>query len=230
MTDSPFPEAHLTRKHIKNIYLRIGRDGMVRISAPMKCPLETINQFLLQKKAWILAHQSRFKKNPDIKTTSPRNSSLQSGEIFMFLGQSYSLKIHEEADLERVIIEESEICCYIKGKGSMEAKVALLKKWQKQQMQALLPSYIQQWESLIGVKVNAWSIKAMKSRWGSCNPLKKHICLNAYLMHKPLACIEYVVVHELVHLLEASHNQRFYALMSQFMPEWKTYKDLLKFS
>ena len=98
---------------------------------------------------------------------------------------------------------------------------------QRQEMRALLPTLIQKWEVIIGVRVNEWHIRAMKTRWGTCHPLKKRICLNLHLMQKPLICLEYVIVHELVHLLEASHNQRFYALMTQFMPEWKEYKRLL---
>lgn len=102
-----------------------------------------------------------------------------------------------------------------------------LQSWHRAEMKALLPQLISKWEPIIGVRVNEWGIKIMKTRWGSCNTRKKRIWLNLILMQKPLICLEYVLVHEMVHLLEASHNQRFYALMSQFMPDWKQHKDTL---
>ena len=97
----------------------------------------------------------------------------------------------------------------------------------RQQMKALLPPLFEKWEAIIGVKASEWGVKAMKTRWGSCNTVKKRIWMNIHLMHKPRICLEYVLVHELVHLLEPSHNQRFYALMTEFMPEWKAHQQLL---
>jgi predicted metal-dependent hydrolase len=95
-------------------------------------------------------------------------------------------------------------------------------------MHAVIPDLIEQREAQMGVSVNAYGIKAMKTRWGSCNPRAGRIWLNLYLIHKPRICLEAVLVHEMVHLLEPSHNQRFYALMTQFMPEWKTCQNYLK--
>ena len=164
-------DAYLSRKRIKNINLRIDRQGTVKVSAPLQCPLNTIQQFLLNKQAWILAHQNRLRQHP-----------LPTKQV-----------THE----------------------------------QKQRLQNVLPPLIQKWQAIVGVQANQWNVRAMTSRWGSCHPTKKRICLNAHLIHYPLVCLEYVLVHELVHLLEASHNQRFHALMSQFMPEWKAYKKLL---
>lgn len=92
----------------------------------------------------------------------------------------------------------------------------------------IIAAFNSEMEAIVGVHVNHWSIRAMKTRWGTCNTTKKRICLNLYLIQYPVICLEYVIVHELVHLLEASHNQRFYALMSQFMPAWKDYRILLK--
>ena len=95
------------------------------------------------------------------------------------------------------------------------------------QMQQLIPDLIKKWEPIIGVQVNEYCFKAMSSRWGSCHIHKKRITLNLYLMRKPFACLEYVLVHEMVHLLEASHNQRFHALMDKFMPNWPGHKKRL---
>ena len=100
----------------------------------------------------------------------------------------------------------------------------------KQEMQMVLPDLIKHWELIIGVRVSSWGIRAMKTRWGSCNVNTRRISINLHLIHKPRACLEYVVVHELVHLLEANHSKRFYALMTRFLPEWKACKKQLEIS
>lgn len=166
----------ITRKRIKNLILRVTREGHIKISAPQKCPMKTIEAFLEQKQAWITKQQAVMQKQQYLQSTHHLT--------------------HEH----------------------------------REQMKALLPPLFEKWEAIIGVKANEWGIKAMKTRWGSCNTVKKRIWLNLHLMHKPQICLEYVLVHELVHLLEPSHNKRFYALMTEFMPEWKAHRQLLKFT
>lgn len=164
----------ITRKKIKNLILRVTREGQVKISAPQRCSVKTIEAFVEQKQAWIVKQQS-------------------------------------------IMLEHTN-----------KQKNQLLTSEHREQMKALLPPLFEKWEAIIGVKASEWGIKAMKTRWGSCNTVKKRIWLNVYLMHKPQICLEYVLVHELVHLLEASHNKRFYALMTEFMPRWKEHRRLLK--
>ena len=164
----------ITRKNIKNLILRVTREGQVKISAPERCSIKTIEAFLEQKQAWIVKQQ-------------------------------------------RIMLEQQSV-----------EKTPMLTAEHREQMKALLPPLFEKWEAIIGVKANAWGIKAMKTRWGSCNTVKKRIWMNLHLIHKPRICLEYVLVHELVHLLEASHNKRFYALMTEFMPEWKAHRQLLK--
>jgi len=216
-------DAHLSRKRVKNINVRIDRHGNINVSAPMRCTLDYIQQFLQTKRDWIIANQARYRHNSFLDTRS-----LESGEEYLFLGQSYSLIIHEHAARSSVLLEGKHIRCYVQSVATHERKQDLLMNWQRQQMNSVLPAVIQKWEAIIGVKVNDWIIRKMKTRWGTCNPTSGRICLNLYLIQYPWICLEYVVVHELVHLLEASHNQRFYALMSHFMPEWKDYRNLLK--
>lgn len=164
----------VTRKQIKHLILRVTREGQVKVSAPRRCSIQTIEAFVEQKQAWIAKQQS------------------------IMLKQQRLQKTHTLTDEHR------------------------------EQMKALLPPLFEKWEAIIDVKANAWGIKAMKTRWGSCNTIKKRIWINLHLIHKPRICLEYVLVHELVHLLEPSHNKRFYALMTEFMPEWKEHKRLLE--
>jgi hypothetical protein len=167
-------EIIITRKKIKNLILRITRDGQVKISAPYRCPKKVIDDFLAQKQTWIAKQQNIMQEH----VSQPAAPSLT--------------REHRE------------------------------------QMKAILPPLFEKWEAIIGVQASAWGVKVMKTRWGSCNTLKKRIWINLHLIHKPRICLEYVLVHELVHLLEASHNQRFYALMTEFMPDWKAHRQLLK--
>jgi predicted metal-dependent hydrolase len=215
-------DVDLTRKPIKHINLRINAEGQVKVSAPIKCALPVIAHFLEEKKDWILAHQKRLLLKPKIS-----QSDFSSGDLHLFLGKQYTLMVHEHSPQELIVLADDFLYCYLKASATHDKKRLLLQAWHRSQMKALVPDLLSKWEPIIGVKANQWGIKVMKTRWGSCNTIKKRIWLNLSLIHYPLGCLEYVLVHELVHLLEASHNRRFYALMSEFMPDWKVYKALL---
>lgn len=212
----------LHRKKIKNINLRINADGVVKLSAPAKCPIGYIEQYLLEKKAWILFHQARL-----VGRNAATVQVFEQGASYAFQGQVYQLHIHEYSAVARVVLDAPYIHCFVKATATAALIKAMLLAWQRQEMQALLPALIQKWEPIIGVQVNEWGVKVMKTRWGSCQTQAKRIWLNLNLMQKPPICLEYVLVHELVHLLEASHNKRFYAFMTQFMPQWQSYKKQL---
>jgi predicted metal-dependent hydrolase len=216
-------DIHLSRKRIKHINLRIDAEGKVKVSAPMKCTLTAILHFLQEKKDWILLHRERLLLRPKMS-----QAAFFSGDSHLFLGETYTLMIHEHTAQQRVALEGNHLCCYFKALANHDKKRLVLQAWHRAQMKALIPDLLTKWEPIIGVQANQWGIKAMKTRWGSCNTIKKRIWLNLYLTHQPLGCLEYVLVHELVHLLEASHNHRFYALMSEFMPDWQVYSALLK--
>lgn len=212
----------LHRKRIKNINLRIRRTGEVQISAPVKTPMSVIYNFLNDKQTWIERHRSRLQQ-----LDRQALQYLLTGEYINFLGKCYDLVVHESTTHQRIELTETQLHLFVKPNANQASTQQLLTKWYHTQMQQYLPSLLSKWQIVIGVTVIKVSIKRMKSRWGSCHPIKKHISLNLRLMEKPLPCLEYVIVHELVHLLEASHNHRFYALMSQFMPNWQEQKNLL---
>lgn len=212
----------LIRKRIKNLNLRIHRSGDVHVSVPMRFPLELVYRFLEDKREWIDGHQRKLQARPYEKITT-----LETGDMLLFRGQRYELHVHEASTKNYIVIENAMIHFLVKQGISFEEKQILLNRWYRDQMQQHLPELFNKWESLIGVHANAYGVKLMKTRWGSCNILKKRIWLNLKLIQKAPICLEYVLVHELVHLLEASHNKRFYALMTQFMPDWKRIKILL---
>lgn len=213
----------ITRKKIKNLHLKIASaDGRVSISAPMRMSMTIIQDFVLSKLPWIKKHQHKLQGRGQVKP-----HEYQAGESHYFLGKPYTLNIIEHHKRPSVILEHDQICLCVKQDTSKEKKEALLAGWYRAQLQQMLPALIAKWELAMGVTVKQFFIRNMKTRWGSCSHRSGRIRFNLSLAKKSFECLEYVVVHELVHLLEPSHNHRFVALMDQFMPQWRVYKKTL---
>lgn len=212
------------RKPVKNMNLRIyPPDGLVRVSAPLKYSERLIRKTLEEKKAWIHEHRERIRSRAPLEPLP-----LQTGTPIPFMGKNYLLIIEEHHGPNHVQLQDELIHCYTQTGSSPVQVQTLLDTWYKRQMELLLPKLILHWETIVGVKINEWGIKKMKTRWGSCNPHAARIWLNLNLIKKPQICLEYVLVHELVHILEPSHNKRFYGFMSQFMPQWREHQHLLE--
>lgn len=216
-------QVQFLRKHVKNINLRIQQTGHIQVSVPYKIPIDTVYQFLHEKKRWIDTHRLRMQNKQ-------HNTSLNytTGEKILFLGEPYHLHLHEGFYKQYVELEQNALHIFVRTEATIEQKYKLITQWFRTQMQQHMPELIQKWESIIGVSASMYCIKSMRSRWGYCHIQKKKICLNLKLIEKPVLCLEYVLVHELVHLLEPSHNRRFYFLMGQYLPQWKQIKTLLE--
>ncbi len=213
----------IVRKPIKNMHLRIyPPDGRVRVSAPLRLSIRHIRQQLEAKREWLHAQRARLQALPIV--TEP---IMQTGECHYFLGAPYTLTVIESLAPRTVALSDNAIHLLTMPNTSTLEKQASLKKWYQTQMQSLVPPLIKKWQPIMDVNVNDWGIKTMKTRWGSCNTLTRRIWLNLHLIKKPIACLEYVLIHEMIHLLEASHNARFYQLMDKFMPEWRTHQKAL---
>lgn len=214
----------ITYKQIKRMYIRITRpEGLVKISIPLRLHKRYVQQFLKEKSSWIKEHHDRIKKEAPITSIY-----VETGSYLPFMGQDYLVIIHEHYGPTQIKIQGQSILCYFMPDLSQEQKQILLDKWYQREMDRCLPPLIDKWASLIKVQPQSYVIKKMKSRWGSCAIHTKRICLNLNLIKKPLICLEYVLVHELIHLIEARHNQHFYALMDHFLPLWKTTHQLLE--
>lgn len=212
----------LQRKKVKNINLRIKRTGEVCLSAPMKAPMESIQKFLHFKRPWIEMHRHRL-----CQLEQENTQQLLPGVCINFQGISHTVQLHETQAQQRIELSDEAIHFYIHPDTTQSHKELLLAKWYRTKMEQIYPAILEKWQSIMNVCVHKVSIRRMKSRWGSCHPIKKHITLNIRLIEKPLMCLEYVMVHELVHLFEANHNQRFYTLMSHYLPDWKCIKKQL---
>lgn len=213
----------IIRKPIKNMHLRIyPPDGRVQISAPLRLNIKHIYQEVEAKREWLHIQRARLQAlpvKPELK--------IETGECHDFLGQSYTLTLLETLTPAKIELKDSNLLFSARPNATLIEKQVLLKKWYQTQMQAIVPELIKKWQPIIGVNVAEWGAKVMKTRWGSCNIRTRRIWLNLTLMKKPLVCLEYVLVHEMIHLLEASHNARFYQLMDKFMPEWRCHQNAL---
>lgn len=213
----------ILRKPIKNMHLRIyPPDGQVRVSAPLRLSLQHIRSQLESKRSWLHAQRARLQAQP-IRS----EPTMQTGELHYFLGHLYPLIVTNCPAPTPITLKNNELRLSTTPHSTVTEKQALLKQWYRTQMQLLVPDLIERWQPLMGVSVAEWGTKMMKSRWGSCNTRARRIWLNLVLMQKPIMCLEYVLVHEMVHLLEASHNARFYQLMDKFMPQWRTHEKTL---
>ncbi len=212
-------EIDIVRKNIKNLYIKVHPpDGQVQVVCPQKLDDAVIQQFVDSKIDWIGKKRAKFKTQP----RSPQQYI--TGESYFFKGDRYLLNVIYHQAAPQVIIEGDKLNLYVRYGSITEQREQALTNWYRQQLKAELPDLIAKWEKAIGVKINAWGVKKMKTRWGTCNIQAKRIWLNLELIKQPQHCLEYVIVHELVHLLERQHNERFWSYVSIFMPQWQQYQ------
>ena len=210
-------------KNIKNIHLSVyPPNGKVKISAPERMDLDTIRVFTISKLKWIKKQQEAF-RNQERET--PREYLTK--ESHYFKGKRYLLKVIEHNAKPKVILKHSAIELYIRPNATIEKRKQILDEWYRAELKKIVPKMIEKWEKKIGVKSNEFGIKKMKTKWGTCNTKAKRIWLNLEIAKKPFECLEYIIVHELVHLLERRHNEKFVKYMNEFMPKWRFYREEL---
>ncbi len=213
----------LRPKKIKNIHLRVHQpDGRVTLSAPIHMEIETIRRFLISKIDWILQQQRKIKERPKESQREFLNQ-----ESHYVWGECYLLNVVEIDTAPRIELSGNQLMYYSKSNWNQVQKLKFLDAWYRELIRNQLVEMVPKWEGSIGVKANQWLIQKMKTLWGSCNTKTHSIRLNSELAKKPKECLEYVVVHELMHLIEPSHNRRFVTLMDQHMPQWRTLKKIL---
>ncbi len=216
-------EVEVCHKNNRNIILRVlPPDGKVRISAPFRTKKETIYKFACSKLNWIRKQIIRIRKN--------NHESFQyiNQETHFFRGRQYQLKVQEKNAPPDVQLVENEIVLQVPDGADLETRRSVLQDWYHRQLELIIPPLIAKWESIMNVSVKRFSIRSMKTRWGSCTPKTRCIRFNLELVKRGPECLEYIVVHELVHLLEASHNNKFKKLMDRFYPKWKFYQKELR--
>ncbi|GAB4285349.1 MAG: SprT family zinc-dependent metalloprotease [Candidatus Dojkabacteria bacterium] len=214
----------LWRKEVKNFHLNVlPPDGKVRVTIPVDVSDEVVRAFIASKISWIKKHQNNFQNQ---LRQSPRE--YVSGESHYFFGHRYLLEVQEMHSYPSVSIKnKKKIVLICRDKKNTHHKKKIIDKWNREKLREFLKKKVPIWEKKIGVKVYDWKIRKMKTKWGSCNPVKSTVNFNLELAKYPEACIEYIIVHELLHLIERKHNDRFKKLLDQYYPKWRQYKDAL---
>lgn len=213
----------VVRKSIKSLRLVVYRaTGKVRIAVPLRVSEAEVRQVVTARLDWIRLQQDKFAQQ-----VQPAPLAYVTGETHLFQGRHYCLNVIEQVGTPRVILHEDSLEMQVRPSSDLTQRAAVLSAWYRAQLQAQIPTLIAHWQPIMGVQVVEWRIKQMKTKWGTCNTRVHRIWLNLELAKHLPACLEYVVVHEMTHLLEPSHNARFKALMDQFMPSWREHRTKL---
>ena len=214
----------VVRKDIKNLHLAVyPPNGRVRVAAPLRVDDEAVRLAVISKLAWIKRQQARF-------VGQERQSAREyvSGESHYVQGNRYLLDvIYHDAPPVVFLRSNTRLELSVRPGSSTAQRERVLLNWYRQQLRDAIPPLIARWEATIGVELAEWRIKHMKTRWGTCNIERRRIWLNLELAKKSPRCLEFIIVHELVHLLERKHNDRFRALMDQHMPQWRLLREEL---
>jgi predicted metal-dependent hydrolase len=213
----------VVQKDIKNVHLSVYPPaGRVRISAPIRMDFDTIRVFAISKLAWIKDQQQKLREQ---ERETPRE--YLDRESHYVWGKRYLLKIIEKEAAPGVELKHDKMLLQLRPHASEEKKQSVLDEWHRERLKEAVIPLIAKWGPLIGVKVERFFVQRMKTRWGSCNSGRRHIRLNTELVKKPPECLEYIIVHEMAHIREPTHNVHFLTLLEQFMPKWRFYRDEL---
>jgi hypothetical protein len=208
--------------HKRVRYLRLSvhpPTGQVRISAPLRMSTKTIREFVVSKLDWIHRQQQRLRSRRQVTPCAYLDD-----ERHFVWGEEHVLKVVEEDAAPFVELRDRTLLLHTRLGSVAGERQELVTDWYRTLLEAAAPPLIAKWEPLLRVTVARVAVRHMKTRWGSCTPRSRRIRLSTELAKKPPVCLEYVVVHEMVHLLEASHNRRFARLMDQFMPTWRLHR------
>ncbi|MFC1513018.1 M48 family metallopeptidase [Thermodesulfobacteriota bacterium] len=218
-------EVQVVRKAIKNLHLAVyPPDGRVRVAVPKHISDDHVRLAVISRLAWIKKQQADF-------LAQPRQSAREmvTGESHYLFGKRYRLELLERRGRHEVVVKNNTILQLFVSPGTTLANRHLvLNEWYRAQLKARIPELLDHWQTITGAEVTAWGVKKMKTKWGSCNASQGRIWLNLELAKKPPECLEYILVHELAHLLERHHNERFRGLMDRFLPQWRLSRDILK--
>ena len=218
-------DVQVTRKNIKNLHLSVcPPDGKVKLSCPIHFDEERVRLAIISRLSWIREKQEEFR-------SQPRQSERMyvDGESHYFRGQRHILKVIENSPNNKVhLTNNSVLRMEVKQCVDRSKKEELLQEWYRSYLKRETSALFEKWQPKVRKEASGWRIQKMKTKWGSCNTETKHILINLELAKKSPECLEYIVVHELVHLHERHHNERFKSLMDEFLPSWRTARDKLK--
>ena len=209
-------DIHFEKKPIKNMYIRVkAPGGNVKITAPLSATEEVIRKFALSKLTWVKKRQKKLAEKP-----RPAERNYVSGEVLWLLGKQYPLNV-QHGGVNKVFVKEPEIILQVRNNTTKASKAKIIEEWYRDVLKKVVPVILGKWEKIIGVKSALWRIQNMRTKWGTCNIRERRIALNLHLAKRPPDCLEFVIIHELIHLLEKSHGVKFKKYMDAYCPNWK---------
>lgn len=216
-------KVEVIRKDIKNIHLSVHPPlGSVRVAAPLRMSLDAIRVFALSKLSWIKGQQKKIQS----QEREPSREFLDHESHYVW-GKRYLLTISETDKIPMVELTAKFLVFHVRPGTSKLKMAAILEGWYRKELRAAALDLVAKWEPLLSVKVGSIFIQKMKTKWGACVPENRSLRFNTELARKPPEFLEYVVIHEMVHLLVPSHSARFTELMDHFMPSWRQCRDEL---
>ncbi len=217
----------VVRKNIKNLHVGVyPPNGRVRVAAPLAVSDEAIRLAVIGKLAWIRRQREKFE-------SQPRQTAREavSGESHYVFGQRYRLSLVKTIERPQVVLRtKTKMELHVSPRATQAGRLEVLDRWYRKQLRIAAEPLLEEWQHTLGFSLEFWGVKRMKTKWGSCNPETRRIWLNSELAKKPIACLEYIIVHELIHLLVSTHGDRFVALMDEHLPDWRKRRDLLNSS
>ncbi|MFK4102927.1 M48 family metallopeptidase [Streptomyces sp. NPDC019531] len=210
-------------KNIKNLHIGVYPPlGRVRVAAPHQLDDDQVRLAVIQRLSWIKEQRERLQ-------SAARQSTREmvTGESHYVWGVRRRMKVVERPGRAHIELDGERLLLYVPADTTAERRHELLDRWYREQIRHAIPSLIAKWEPILDVSVPRWSIKRMKTKWGSCNRETGHIWFNVELAKKHPSCLEYIVVHEMAHYLARHHDDRFTKLMDRFMPNWRNLRDQL---
>ena len=214
-------DVKIIKKDVKNITLKVRPNGEAILTAPNSASDEHI-KFIMQKRVQWIAQKRAF-----FASFKMPQKEYVSGEDFRYLGRSYRLKVVQSKE-ERVKLQRDYLELFVKDKSDLKRRENLIYEWCHEKAMIYFFNILQKFNKIVKQDIKSVKIRQMKTRWGSCNPYKSYINLNIELIKKPKSCIEYVVFHELVHLLHPDHSKKFYDYLTLYMPDWQKRKEILE--
>ncbi|MCA2980434.1 MAG: M48 family metallopeptidase [Myxococcaceae bacterium] len=221
-------KVQVVRKAIKNLHLGVyPPNGRVRVAAPMAVSNDAVRLAVIGKLGWIGRQRRKFLKQP-----RQSKREMVSGESHYFLGRRYRLRVieFEGSAAQGVKKRPAIIELNVRAGAATHSREAVLDAWYREKLREVAGPLMEKWQRKLGVEAADWGIKRMKTKWGACNAEARRVWLNLELVKSPPECIEYIVVHELVHLVARAHDERFFALMDRHLPGWRARRELLNSS
>tara|TARA_R110000824_G_scaffold35026_1_gene110421 strand:- start:1869 stop:2579 length:711 start_codon:yes stop_codon:yes gene_type:complete len=213
----------VTRKAIKNVHLSVHPPhGQVTVAAPSSSRLEVVRAYAISKLGWIRDQQAKLKAQA---REAPRQ--FVERESHYLWGRRYLLNVIERDTRPGVSLSHKHITLTVRPESSREKRAEVVHEWHKHLLHDAVPPLIARWEHKLGVKVTGYYLQRMKTKWGSCNHQAGNIRLNTELVKKPKDLLEYIIVHEMAHLIEPTHSERFIHLLDLNYPSWREARDEL---